>query len=437
MSAKPGHETPSPPTPPSTASGLIAEMFGVLDSNPALYQGMLRYWLMWRFPQIIACIQGATGLKFHLCGTYQGLLDNFLRLFLLPDFLVVGQCGPVLRHELLHYEHPFGQHWPNTDGRQPRVGVFGGKPDRPIVDGVVKFSMEWIRALGPSGGTLLAPFTTMLAPPMPTRSSATVEELLRQAEADTRDGRLPGKTLSEVAQEKVQRLQPGETVPLGHPPGSPEDEAERKVFDLTKMQRAYGRFFWPSAAISQIDPLWTPSDIVAFEFLMAQRLGSMLVVAGEWCNVLPAPGHELTVKIPCLEGVSPMKLMAAIEAEEGAYAEFRRTISSALIEALDKRGSEAFSRELINIQRNIIDAGVAKLERRLKEFRKKRRARIGQYAMGTLGVSVGLYFSLTPVALAALMGGLGVSLFGEIQRHITEQANLRDEPMHFIWRLGR
>ncbi len=437
MSMKPDHEKPSPPAPPSTAAGLLMEMFGVVDSCPALYQGMLRYWLMWRLPQILTCIQHASGLKFHLCGTYQGLLDNFLRLFLLPDFLVVGQCGPVLRHELLQYEHPFGQHWPCTDGQHPGLGVIGMKPDRPVVDGVVKFAEEWMRPLAPSGAILLAPFATILAPPIPTRSSASADDLLRNAIANTSSGRLPGRELSELAMEKVRSLRPGETAPLGDPPGSREEQQQRNLFDPSKMECAYGRYFWPGVAISQPDPLWNTPDIVAFEFLMAQRLGSMLVVAGEWCDVLPEPGHELNVKIPFLEGVAPASLMAAIEAEEGAYAEFRRTISSALIEALDKRGSEAFSRELLNIQRNIIDAGVAKLERRIEKFRKKRRARIGQYAMGTLGVSVALYSSFTPVALAALIGGLGVSLFGEIQRHITEQANLRDEPMHFIWRLGR
>ena len=45
------HEKPTPPTPPETAAGLLSEMFGVIDSCPALYQGMLRYWLMWQDKQ--------------------------------------------------------------------------------------------------------------------------------------------------------------------------------------------------------------------------------------------------------------------------------------------------------------------------------------------------------------------------------------------------
>ena len=90
----------------------MQEMYGVFDSCFALYQGMMRYWLMWRLPQIVDAIRDAPGLKFHLCGTYQGLVQNFLRTFLLPDLMVVGQCGHVLQHEMLQYEHPFDRPWP-------------------------------------------------------------------------------------------------------------------------------------------------------------------------------------------------------------------------------------------------------------------------------------------------------------------------------------
>ena len=138
----------------------------------------------------------------------------------------------------------------------------------------------------------------MLAPPIPTRSPERVDELIRDAVADTSGGRLPGKELSELAQEKVQRLNPGETAPLGHPPGSAQEQQQIQMFDASKMELSYGRYFWPGTPISRPDPLWSPADIVAFEFLMAQRLGSMLVVAGEWCEVLPAPGYELMLDIP-------------------------------------------------------------------------------------------------------------------------------------------
>ena len=278
------------------------EMFGVLDSCPTLYQEMLRYWLMWRFPEIVKCIQGASGLKFHLCGTYQGLLENFLRLFLLPDFLVVSQCGPVLRYEMLQYEHPLGQHWPNTDGTPPGLGVIGAKPDRPVVDGVVKFAEEWIRPLAPSGSVLLTPFTTMLAPPTPTLSPAIVDELINQAVSSSSTAGLPGKELAERAQDIVRGLHPGESTPLE----SPEEIArDATAFDAAKMEQGFGRYTWPNTPISQPDPLWAPADILAFEFLIAQRLGAMMVVAGDWCDDVPTPAHELSLKIPYVGRYSP------------------------------------------------------------------------------------------------------------------------------------
>ena len=98
MTTEKNDERQVPPPPPRTVAGLMNEMYGVFDSCFALYQGMMRYWLMWRLPQIIDTIQATPGLKFHLCSTYQGLLQNFLRIFVLPDVLVIGQSGHVLEY---------------------------------------------------------------------------------------------------------------------------------------------------------------------------------------------------------------------------------------------------------------------------------------------------------------------------------------------------
>ena len=129
--------------------------------------------------------------------------------------------------------------------------------------------------------------------------------------------------------------------------------------------------------------------------------------------------------------------MSAIEEEADAYRDFRHTVSNALMEALDKRGSEGFSRELARIQRDIVNDGVDRLQRRWKELGGRRRARLGQYATRTLSVSVGLYFAFSPAALAGLMGGTVFSAFQEVERRIVEQRELREEPMYFIWKLGR
>jgi len=277
---------PIPPPPPRTVEGLMNELYGVFDSCFPLYQGMVRYWLMWRLPQIVDSIKGASGLKFHLCATYQGLLDNFHRVFVLPDLLSVGQCGDVLHHEMLQYEHPFDRPWPNVDGTHPSLAAIGGKVDRPLVDGVLQYLYEWVRPLSPSGRVLFAPFTSMLAGPNITSlSPTTINNLLDTAMAEAQPEGLPGKTIGDALTQAAAKLSShpeGTTVPLDDFVVSSESHLAKSKLDISRMELKYGRYFWPDTPISQLDLNWGPAETLAFEFLVANQLQTMLVVVGDW-----------------------------------------------------------------------------------------------------------------------------------------------------------
>lgn len=432
-------ENPRPPPAPQTAAGLVNEMFGVMDSCPGLYQGMLRYWLMWRLPQLVDCVRGASGLKFHLCGSYRGLLDNFIRLFVLPDLLVVGQCGHVLRYEMLHYEHPLDCSWPNIDGTHPNPAIIGGKPDRPIVDGVVKFADEWIRPLGASGRVVFAPFTTMLAEPMPTHISAeALEIVLKGAIANAKPEGLPAKTLRDAMEKAAAEFRnhpESESIPLA-PPVELEDEKGRPLFDPARMKLEYGRFFWPDSPISQPDPSWQPADILSFEFFMSAHLGTMLLVAGDCCDAVPSPTHSFNLRVPYVEGLKPETLAGAIAADPEAFGDFRKVMTTALLEAVSARGSEAYSKKLEQIQRDIVDSGVEKLNRKWKEFRQKRHLRLADYTIKSISITVGLYLTYSPVGLVALFGTPLSSVLAERMKRLDEKGELRKDPMYFIWKIG-
>lgn len=429
-----------PPPPPTTIEGLMHEMFGVFDSCPALYQGMLRYWLMWRLPQIINSIKESPGLKFHLCTTYQGLLKNFLRIFILPDLLVVGQSGHVLQYEMLQYEHSFERPWPNIDGTQPVLGAIGMKPDRPIVDGVVQFLYEWIRPLSPSGRVLFAPFTTMLAgPTLDSLSSEIITELLKSSISDAKPEGIPGITIRDIMEQaaiELERHPDKKSVPLDLSGGLKERKVLREKFDLSKMELKYGRYFYPSIQISQPDPIWGPSEILAFEFFLANQLGSMLVVADDWCKVVPTPAHKLNLSLPFVDGISAPLLAKIITDDPETFGNFRKTISSALIEALNARGSEDFSRQLKRIQRDIINDGISKLNGKWDDFKRMRLARFGKYAVRSISITIGLYFMFSPAALAGLFTTSIVSIFNEIEKRIAEKKEMKENPMYFIWKIG-
>lgn len=435
---------PEPPAPPRTVEGLACEMLGTFDSCPALYQGMLRYWLMWRFPQIASSIQAAPGLKFHLCcASFRDLLGQFGRVLLLPDLLVVGQCGPLLQYEMLQYQHPLEHPWPRTDGTHASLEVIGGKADRPILDGLVRFIDECVRPLAPTGRVLVAPFATMLAGPLPTivtpeAARAVVEQTMSAAKPD---GLPRGITLQDAMEQARKLFDSGDikgSVPLSELMGS-DAKLNLGVADPNQegVENRYGRFALRNAPISQPDPLWQPEDILAFEFLMATHFGAMLVVAGDWTRLVPSASYSLDLRIPYVDGVHPAVIAEAIADDPEVFMDFRKSISRALNKALAARGSQTFSKELARIQTDIIDAGVTSLNRKWRELCRRRLARIGRYAAGTIGITVGLYCTFSPAALAGLFSTAAASFFVELEKRISEQSQMKGEPMYFIWRLGR
>ena len=430
----------TPPKAPTSIAGLMEEMYGVYDSQPALYQGMIRYWLMWRLPQIISYINSAPGIKFHLCGTYQGLLNNFIQTFMMPDLLTVGQCGHVLQYEMLQYEHSFDRPWPNVDGTQPGLGAIGSKVDRPIVDGVIQYLCEWIRPLSSSGNVLFAPFTTMLAPQkFDIISYEYVIELLKKAITLSKTDGLPGITIKdrmEFAKKIFEENSDLKSIPLNSIIDSKVDK-QPETNSLTDMELKYGRYYKPGSNISVPDSSWSPSEILAFEFLIANELGNMLVVVGDWCNFVPSSGHNLNIRLPYVDGISTPLLAKAISDDPALYNNFRETISNALLEARKYRGSESFDRELNRIQKDIIDAGIAKLNKKWKTLKKMRAFRFADYAVQTLGITIGLYIAYSPLALVGLFGNPIRTLIKEKLKRLGEKEGLEENPMYFIWKIGQ
>ena len=427
-------EPPPSPAPPNSIAHATGEMLGALDSGASLYQGTLRYWFMWRMPQLVNLIRGAQGLKFHLCcSTYQDLLSNYLRFFLLPDLLVVGHCGPLLCYEVLQYEHGIDRRWPNVDGTQPSLGVISGKPDRPMLDGLIHFIDEWIRPLASTGRVLVAPWTTLLAGPSPQLPSDAILTVLRDALGAATDD---GLRSSSVPIERWQRML-AEATEAQKAHGVPMAESSPAWGDFSKNVCRYGRLAAPDAPISVPDATWSPPDILAFEFFMASYLDTMFVVAGDWCDLVPAPSFSLNLHIPYVEGLNPGILASAIKTDPEMFDAFRNAITIALHEAVNTRGSEAYAREIRRIQTDIIDRGMDTLNRKWKEFERKRLARLGAYTVATLGLEIGLYFATSPAQIVGLFSAASVSFFNELEKRLAEKGELRSQPMYFMWRLRK
>lgn len=427
---------PEPPPPPKTTAALAQEMLGCIFSNLNLYQGALHYWLMWRLPQLISLTRATPGLKFHYCAaTPRDLYRDFLRLFLLPDLLLIGQCGPLLAPESLFFLHDFDKTWPNVGGAESSLAAIAGKVDRPIPDELLAFFRFFFAPLAPTGRLLYAPLATMLSDHTPdlTPLEGAGSHLEQMAKRAGTDG-LPfgGSSMKErMIAAREQLRQPGALKSI--PMAQPDDPTPP---DFKNLQCRSGRLVAPDALFPIVDPRWSPAEILGFEFYLSRCLDTMLLVSGRWANALPSAGHHLNIRLPYVEGIPPEALAGAIADDPVAFRAFRNTVTHALSEAFASAGSENFERELTRIQREIIDDGVDSLNGKWRDFTSTRLARFGLYSTGAITLEIGLYTGKSLAEVAALLATWAASaILAEIIGRTAEARQLREEPMYFIWRL--
>jgi len=414
-------------------------MLGCVASCPALYQGMLRYWLMWRLPQMLSLVRGAPGLKFHYCSSRpHDLFNDFPRLFMLSDLLVIGQCGPLLQFEKLQFLHGFDKTWPNVDGTQDALSAIAGKADRPVPDDIAPFLQFFFAPFASTGRVLYAPFSTMLAGPSPDDSSfesaiSLLEDALEQSSEDGLPFGFSIKQRMQDAKRTFEQANAPESVPL-----VPDEQSQATTEVLTtEMVCRQGRYVRPGEIAPLVDSRWQAGDILALEFYLSRYFDTMFLVSGQWAEKVPHTSYNLDLQIPYVKGIPPEALAQAVFNDPEGFKAFRSTISKALAEALKSSGSDEFGKELKRIQADIIDDGVAQLNRMWREQMKHHFFRFGAYTLGAVNVEIGLYSgnSLMEVALK-LASTTAASLLLEIgQRLFSERPRLKAQPMYFISKL--
>jgi hypothetical protein len=431
-----GDSWPKPPPPPTTIPELMEEMLGCVFGNLNLYQGTFRYWLMWRLPQLVELTRATPGLKFHYCAaTPRDLYRDFIRLFLLPDLLTVGQCGPLLVHEPLFFLHDVDKTWPNVDGKHNALAGIACKPDRPIPDEMIPFLRFFFAPLAHTGRLLYAPLGTMLSGPTPETTpletaALHLEQVMKQSSEDGLSfGGFSVKDHMIEAKAEFSKPNAPKSIPMQRPNDPPPP-------DFKAMERRDGRLVAPDALYPIIDPRWDARDVLAFEFYLSRCLDSMLVVGGDWAKMLPSPGYHFNIRLPYVEGIPPEALARAIAEDPTAFRAFRKTMSQALTEAFASVGSQNFEKEIARIQKDIIDDGIEELNRQWQDFRKTRLLRFGIYSLLTVPIEIGMYTGKSLAEVAALLTTWGAGiLFAELRERKAEGKGLRAEPMYFIWRI--
>lgn len=144
-----------------------------------------------------------------------------------------------------------------------------------------------------------------------------------------------------------------------------------------------------------------------------------------------------SLKLPTLEGVSLEYLNKIKLDHQDDFAAFSRAILKAINTIKSEAGSELFAKEVRSIQRDLIDDNIDKLNRKYRQITTMRTLSAGGVFIGTMGLS---FAALQGASLPALTTGIAGTVAAGIAHaaaQIKEKYGLKDNPMHFLWRLHR
>jgi hypothetical protein len=143
----------------------------------------------------------------------------------------------------------------------------------------------------------------------------------------------------------------------------------------------------------------------------------------------------LSINIPYLEGLDVATLTKIKEDNRPEFESFSRSMLNSITGVKGAVGSEDFVKDLRYIQRNLIDAGVADIEktiRRVSTMNSLRKLGIG---VGLLGLDAAILFGIPASAIASGMAAAGVAMVAHFAAQIKEQGDLKDKSPYFLWKL--
>lgn len=142
-----------------------------------------------------------------------------------------------------------------------------------------------------------------------------------------------------------------------------------------------------------------------------------------------------SLKFPCLDGLDLNTLYQVKQDYHDEFEAFSRLMLNSLDAVKSSVGTEQFSAEVRNIQRNLIDAGVSDVEKTFKRISALSSLRKKGMFVGLLGLNAAACFGAPELALVSGFAASGIKMVSDKVDELKEQSQLKEFKHYFLWKI--
>ncbi|WP_155674924.1 hypothetical protein [Burkholderia stagnalis] len=143
----------------------------------------------------------------------------------------------------------------------------------------------------------------------------------------------------------------------------------------------------------------------------------------------------LSLDVPFLDGLDIATLSAVKQDNRDAFSTFSRSLTDAVIGIKSAVGTEAFVREVRNIQRNQIDAALNDVEKAVHRINQSRALRKMGILTGLVGLNAAALIGAPDTTLVTGLASGTAAMIAERVARLKERGELTDKKGYFLWTL--
>lgn len=143
----------------------------------------------------------------------------------------------------------------------------------------------------------------------------------------------------------------------------------------------------------------------------------------------------LSISIPFLDGVDIQTLSEVKKDHADAFGSFSRSLMDSMNGIKSALGTEGFSREVRNIQRNLVDAALSDVERTVQRIKQSQTLRRRGILTGFVGLNAAAFVGAPAATLVTGLAAGAAALVAERVAYLRERSELADKKGYFLWQL--
>ena len=143
----------------------------------------------------------------------------------------------------------------------------------------------------------------------------------------------------------------------------------------------------------------------------------------------------LSLDLPFIDGIDIATISKIKQDHHDEFSIFSCNVMDALNGIKSSYGSEGFTREAKNIQRNLIDASLSDVNRTLARVKKSRALRKGGIFIGLAGLNAATWLGALPPVLTTGLSAAMAALIADQALTLKENGEIHEKKGYFLWKI--